>query len=101
MLELRQLRAFVTVAEELSVARAAERLLVGQHDVSRMVARLERELGVALLDRTTREVRLTTAGLVLLIDGRDAVASIDAAFENALSVGGDQEGAEREGVSTV
>ena len=62
MPELRQLRAFVAVAEELNFTRAAERLHLGQQAVSKSVGQLERELGVALLERTTREVRLTPAG---------------------------------------
>ena len=62
MPELRQLRAFVAVAQELNFTRAAERLHLGQQAVSKSVRQLERELGVTLLERTTREVRLTAAG---------------------------------------
>jgi DNA-binding transcriptional LysR family regulator len=60
--ELRQLRAFVAVAEELNFTRAAERLHLGQQAVSKSVRGLERELGVDLLERTTHDVRLTQAG---------------------------------------
>jgi DNA-binding transcriptional LysR family regulator len=66
MPELRQLRAFVAVAQELNFTRAAERLHLGQQAVSKSVRQLERELGVTLLERTTREVRLTPAGAALL-----------------------------------
>jgi DNA-binding transcriptional LysR family regulator len=63
--------AFRAVAEELSFARAAERVLVSSPALSQRVKRLERQLGVRLLERTTRRVELTPAGQVLLeeVDG--------------------------------
>jgi DNA-binding transcriptional LysR family regulator len=87
MPELRQLRTFVAVAEELNFTRAAERLALAQQAVSKSVGQLERELGVALLERTTREVRLTPAGRALLEAGREALAAAEAAFDVARSVG--------------
>jgi DNA-binding transcriptional LysR family regulator len=87
MPELRQLRTFVAVAEELNFTRAAERLALAQQAVSKSVGQLERELGVALLERTTREVRLTPAGSALLEAGREALAAADAAFDLAQAVG--------------
>lgn len=87
MPDLRQLRAFVAVAEELNFTHAAERLHLGQQAVSKSVQQLERELGVALLERTTREVSLTPAGSALLDAGRDALAAADLAFERARTVG--------------
>jgi DNA-binding transcriptional LysR family regulator len=81
--ELRHLRAFLAVAQELNFTRAAERLNLAQQAVSKSVAQLEGELGVELLERTSREVRLTDAGRRLLGDARDVVAGADAAFARA------------------
>ena len=99
MPELRQLRAFVAVAEELNFTRAAERLHLAQQAVSKSVRQLERELGVALLERTTREVRLTPAGEALLDSGRAALVAADAAFEQARDVGRGLSGSVRVGMT--
>lgn len=87
MAELRQLRAFVAVAEELNFTRAAGRLHLAQQAVSKSVRQLERELGVELLERTSRDVRLTPAGEVLLDEGRRALAAAAAAFARAQAAG--------------
>jgi DNA-binding transcriptional LysR family regulator len=81
--ELRQLRTFLAVAQELNFTRAAERLHMAQQAVSKSVAQLERELGVELVERTSHEVRLTEAGERLRADAREVVSAADAAFTRA------------------
>jgi DNA-binding transcriptional LysR family regulator len=86
-LEVRQLRYFVAVAEELHFGRAAGRLGMAQPPLSRAIRDLERQLGVTLLERTTRQVRLTAAGEVLLRDARTALEAVTAAARRARQAG--------------
>jgi DNA-binding transcriptional LysR family regulator len=86
-LEARQLRYFVAVAEELHFGRAAERLGMAQPPLSRAIRELEHQLGVLLLQRTTRQVTLTPAGEVLLRDARTALEAISAAGRRAQHAG--------------
>jgi len=86
-LEVRQLRYFVAVAEELHFGRAAERLGVAQPSLSRALGELERQLGVKLVDRTTRHVALTSAGTVLLEDARTALDAVSAAGRRVRNAG--------------
>ena len=86
-LETRQLRYFVAVAEELHFGRAAQRLAMAQPPLSRAIRELERQLGVQLLERTTRQVALTSAGEVLLRDARTALDAVAAASRRAQHAG--------------
>jgi DNA-binding transcriptional LysR family regulator len=78
-MELRQLRYFVTLAEELHFGRAAAREHIVQSALSQQVQRLERELGVRLLERSTHHVSLTPAGAVFLAEARQILAHVDRA----------------------
>ena len=86
-LEARQLRYFVAVAEELHFGRAADRLGMAQPPLSRAIREVERQLGVRLLERTTRQVALTPAGEVLLRGARTALDAISAAGRRAQHAG--------------
>src|SRR5512133_1087047 len=78
-LDLRLLRSFVAVAEELHFTRAANRLYVAQQALSRDIRRLESQIGVPLFARSTRHVSLTADGERLLAHARSLLALNDAA----------------------
>ncbi|TCK27594.1 LysR substrate-binding domain-containing protein [Pseudonocardia endophytica] len=88
-MELRHLRYFVAVAEELHFGRAAEKLHMAQSPLSRQIQGLERELRTPLLRRTTRQVSLTAAGAELLERGRKLLAHADEVVEVVRDVGRD------------
>ena len=78
-MELRQLRYFVILAEELHFGRAAAREHIVQSALSQQLQRLERELGVLLIERTTHHVQLSPAGAAFLIEARQILAHVDRA----------------------
>src|SRR5262245_24971370 len=83
MPELRHLRYFVAVAEELNFSRAAKRLRMAQPPLSVAIRQLEQEIGASLFSRTSREVTLTEAGEALLAGARRTMAEVDAAVTAA------------------
>ena len=87
-MELRHLRYFVAVAEELNFSRAAGRMYLSQPALSQQIRKLEQELGVALFHRTKNHVALTEAGQVLLEGARRALVLVEQTAREAREVGG-------------
>jgi DNA-binding transcriptional LysR family regulator len=100
MVEVREARYFIAVAEELHFGRAAERLHMSQPPLSQAVKSLESRLGVPLLHRTTREVALTPAGAVFVDRCRELVAAAEAADAAARQAADGQAGQLRIGAVT-
>lgn len=85
-MELRHLRCFVVLAEELHFTRAAERLHIEQSPLSRIIKELEDELGALLFDRDRRGTRLTQAGKVFLEDVQRLFSTLEVARQNVKAV---------------
>ena len=88
-IELRHLRAFVAVADELNFGRASERLYISQPALSRQIRGLEQLVGCELLRRSTHRVELTVAGEALLGRARKLLRDVDEAVSATLAVGGE------------
>lgn len=98
---LDQARSFVAVAEELHFGRAAERLNMTQPPLSRQIQKLERSVGVELLERDNRKVSLTAAGQAFLVDARRLVISAERAPLNARRIASGQFGELRIGFTAA
>lgn len=88
VMELRQLRYFVAVAEELNFSRAAGRMYLSQPALSQQIHKLERELGVWLFDRTNNRIGLTEAGETLLEGARRVLAQVEQTTRATREAGG-------------
>lgn len=99
--EVRQLQYFVAVAEELNFTRAAQRLHVVQQSLSTAIAQLEAVLGIRLFERTTRSVRLTSAGAAWLPYAREALASMNRAADAAEDLAAGRSGRLRVGLAAT
>jgi DNA-binding transcriptional LysR family regulator len=86
-MELRRLRYFIAVAEELHFGRAASRLDIAQPPLSRQIAALETEIGAQLFDRSRSQIRLTQAGQVLEGHARHLIEAMDNAYRETRLVG--------------
>jgi DNA-binding transcriptional LysR family regulator len=91
-MELRQLRYFVAVAEELHFRRAAERLRMSQPPLSNQLRKLEDELGCSLMVRSRRKVELTPAGEAFMRDASRLLRELDEAAQNARRIHAGREG---------
>jgi DNA-binding transcriptional LysR family regulator len=99
MVELRHLRYFVTVAEELNFTRAAERLHMAQPPLSLAIRQLEQELGAPVFVRSSRDVRLTIAGETLLDGARNSLSEVERALASARRAADGELGSLRVGFS--
>ncbi|MFC7343511.1 LysR substrate-binding domain-containing protein [Saccharopolyspora griseoalba] len=101
MFTINQLTGFVAVAEEGHFGRAARRLNLTQPPLSRQIQQLERELGVELIDRTSRAIRLTPAGRAFLQDARRLLHDADQAARSVRRVTGGRSGVLRLGFTAT
>ncbi|WP_312183895.1 LysR family transcriptional regulator [Pantoea sp. CTOTU46764] len=98
--ELRHLRYFIAVAEELHFGRAAQRLNISQPPLSQQIQQLEQEIGAQLFTRTNRSVQITPAGALFLQDARGILLQVEQAARRAARVHTGQEGELRIGFTS-
>ncbi len=96
-IELRHLRYFIAVAEEMSFSRAAERLHIAQPPLSQQIKSLEAELGAQLIDREERPIKLTAAGQELLEQSKSILERFDLGIQAARRIGQGHTGSIRVG----
>jgi len=99
-MELRHLRYFIGVADELHFGRAARKLGISQPPLSQQIRALEEEIGIELFDRTSRRVRLTDAGLIFLVEARRVLDQAQHALDVARRIREGEEGELAIGFST-
>src|SRR4051812_33218608 len=99
-MDLRMLRYFVVVSEELHITRAAARLGIQQAPLSQQIKRLEQELGAQLLRRKPRGVELTEAGATLRSEALSILSSVDQAMTTTRRVARGEKGDIRIGLTT-
>lgn len=100
-MDLRKLKAFVVVADELNFRRSAELLGMSQPPLTRLIASLEDELSTKLFERTTRKVELTGAGMFLLKEAREIVSRADILEKELRAMGPRRSGKLSVGFSTT
>ena len=86
-LDLRRLRYFIALAEELHFGRAADRLQIAQPTLSRLIGRIEADIGAQLIDRSRSQIRWTQAGKVLLARAREIIRQVDETVQRLPSLG--------------
>jgi DNA-binding transcriptional LysR family regulator len=91
-LDLRRLRYFVALAEEMHFGRAADRLHIAQPPLSRLIGRLEADIGAQLIDRSRSQIRLTQAGEVLLTRAREILRKVDEITTEVAQLGSGKSG---------
>lgn len=99
-IELRHLRYFIAVAEELHFGRAAQRLALSQPPLSQQIQQLEQQIGARLLARTNRSVRLTPAGAQFLVSARQILQNVAVAADKAARLHRGEEGTLRIGFTS-
>lgn len=100
-MDLSKLKSFIVVAEELNFRRSAEILGMSQPPLTRLIASLEEELSTPLFERTTRQVKLTGAGIFLLKESRELIAKADNLEKEVRAIGKMKSGSLSVGFSTT